>query len=107
MEEHIEITFKNHLFNKNPMHCKGCQEQVKAYEKRYGNINQKYLKEAQEIEGRWKKSGLLEGISDRWTRSATAVLLESQRLMNEQRTEPGEIGEFKRLSIPLRRTRQY
>ena len=45
--------------------------------------NARLLNEARELEARWSKSGLLSGIIDRCTRATTAVLLESQRLMNE------------------------
>ena len=65
------------------------------------DINSKYLNEAKEIETQWKKTGLLEGISDRSTRSTTAVLLENQRLINEVSTDTGDIAQFKRISIPL------
>ena len=65
------------------------------------NANSKFLNEAREIETRWKKTGLLEGIQDRYVRSATAVLLENQRLMNEVSTDTGDVAQFKRISIPL------
>lgn len=65
------------------------------------NANAKFLNEARELEGRWSKTGLLEGIEDRYVRSATAVLLENQRLMNEVSTDTGDIAQFKRISIPL------
>lgn len=65
------------------------------------NANAKFLNEARELEGRWKKTGLLEGIQDRYTRECTAVLLESQRLMNEHATDTSDIAQFKRISIPL------
>jgi hypothetical protein len=65
------------------------------------NANSKFLNEARELEGRWGKTGLLEGIEDRYIRSATAVLLENQRLMNEVSTDTGDIAQFKRISIPL------
>lgn len=48
-------------------------------------INQRFLKEAQELEKAWRKSGLLEGLENRkWDRKSTAVLLEGQRLINER-----------------------
>jgi hypothetical protein len=65
------------------------------------NANAKFLNEAREMEGKWKRTGLLDGISDRYTRSATAVLLENQRLFNEVSTDTGDIAQFKRISIPL------
>lgn len=65
------------------------------------NINAKYLNEAKELEGRWKKTGLLDGIEDRVVRSNTAVLLENQRLINESSTDTGDVAQFKRISIPL------
>lgn len=65
------------------------------------NANSRFLNEAKELESRWGKTGLLEGIEDRYVRSATAVLLENQRLMNEVSTDTGDIAQFKRISIPL------
>ncbi len=71
------------------------------------NANSKFLNEARDLESRWGKTGLLEDIvdfngkPDRYTRSATAVLLENQRLMNEVSTDTGDIAQFKRISIPL------
>lgn len=55
-------------------------------------INSRYLQEAREAEARWARTGL-----DRFIRRQTAVLLESQRLANE---EP-EAGQFRRIQIPL------
>ncbi len=63
--------------------------------------NAKFLNEARELEKRWKKTGLLENIEDRYIRSTTAVLLENQRLMNEVSTDTGDVAQFKRISIPL------
>ena len=65
------------------------------------NANSRFLNEAKELETRWGRTGLLEGIEDRYVRSATAVLLENQRLMNEVSTDTGDIAQFKRISIPL------
>lgn len=65
------------------------------------NANAKFLNEAKELEGRWAKTGLLSGIEDRYVRSATAVLLENQRLINETATDTADIAQFKRISIPL------
>ena len=65
------------------------------------NANAKFLNEARELEGKWKRTGLLDGIKDRYNRSCTAVLLENQRLFNEVSTDTGDIAQFKRISIPL------
>jgi hypothetical protein len=65
------------------------------------NINAKFLNEARELEARWKKTGLLDGIEDRTVRNNTAVLLENQRLINESATDTGDVAQFKRISIPL------
>lgn len=65
------------------------------------NANARFLNEAKELETRWSKTGLLEGIDDRYTRAATAVLLENQRLINEVSTDTADIAQFKRISIPL------
>lgn len=65
------------------------------------SINARFLNEARQIESRWAKTKLLKGIDDRFTRGATAVLLENQRLMNEAMTDTGDIAQFKRISIPL------
>lgn len=65
------------------------------------NANARFLNEAKELEGRWAKTGLLNGIEDRNTRAATAVLLENQRLINEVSTDTADIAQFKRISIPL------
>ena len=50
------------------------------------NANARFLQEAKEIEARWAKAGLLEGITDKFSRQTTAVLLECQRLHNETGT---------------------
>lgn len=65
------------------------------------NANARFLNEAAQLEKSWGGTGLLEGIQDRYTRSATAVLLENQRLMNEVSTDTNDIAQFKRISIPL------
>ena len=65
------------------------------------SANSKFLNEARELVGRWGKTGLLEGIDNRYERDACAVLLENQRLMNEVSTDTGDIAMFKRISIPL------
>ena len=65
------------------------------------NANSQFLNEAKALEGRWGKTGLLEGIDNRYVRSAAAVLLENQRLYNEVSTDTGDIAQFKRISIPL------
>lgn len=45
--------------------------------------NRRFLEEAKDIEAKWKKSGLLDGIENPVNRQITAMLLESQRLVNE------------------------
>lgn len=65
------------------------------------DINARFLNEARDIEAQWSRTGLLEGIQDRFVRSTTAVLLENQRLINEVSTDTGDIAQFKRISIPL------
>jgi len=53
------------------------------------NINQKFLQEAMELEHKWKELPAMKKLmEDRWKRDHTAVLLESQRLVNE--LEPKE-----------------
>lgn len=69
-------------------------------------MNARFLTEAREIEARWSRplrngKSLLDGISDRYERATTAVMLENQRLMNEHMTDTGDISQFKRISIPL------
>lgn len=46
-------------------------------------MNARFLAEAIECEARWKKTGLLDGLESRFIRATCAVLLESQRLVNE------------------------
>lgn len=65
------------------------------------NANAKFLNEARELEARWSRTGLLDGIDDRYIRSAAAVLLENQRLINEVNTDSSDVAQFKRISIPL------
>lgn len=66
------------------------------------DMNDKFLKEAEEIEKRWKKTGLLDGlIPDKDNKATTAVLLENQRLINEQNTDTRDLAKFKRITIPL------
>lgn len=65
------------------------------------NANARFLNEARVLEGLWKKTGLLDGIDDKFTRATTSVLLENQRLMNEVATDTSDISQFKRISIPL------
>lgn len=50
-------------------------------------MNSKFLKEAIEMENRWSKSGLLDGLDVRWMRSTCAVLLESQRFQGKDQTD--------------------
>lgn len=64
-------------------------------------LNSRLLNEAAELETRWSKVGLLDGINDRDVRRNTAVLLENQRLINEVSTDTSDIAQFKRISIPL------
>lgn len=63
--------------------------------------NAKFLNEARELEKTWGKTGILEGLNNRYDRSSCAVLLENQRLFNELATDTGDIAQFKRISIPL------
>jgi len=65
------------------------------------NANSMFLNEAKQLENRWSKTGLLNNIEDRFVRSATAVLLENQRIVNEMATDTSDIAQFKRISIPL------
>ena len=60
-------------------------------------MNDKFLNEAKEIELRWSKTGLLDGISDRFSRGTTAQLLEGQRLqVNWICNETGSEREIKK-----------
>lgn len=45
----------------------------------------KFVEEAKNCAMRWNKTGLLDGIKNKWNRQVTAVLLEGQRLLNEQK----------------------
>jgi hypothetical protein len=65
------------------------------------NANAKFLNEARELESVWSETGLLEGLNDPYSRSCAAVVLENQRLVNEQSTDTSDIAQFKRISIPL------
>jgi hypothetical protein len=65
------------------------------------NANARFLNEARELESNWSKTGILKGIEDPYVRSATAVLLENQRLINETSTDTSDVAQFKRISIPL------
>lgn len=65
------------------------------------NANAQFLNEAKELKAKWKKTGLLEGIDDRFTQDVTSVLLENQLLLNETATDTSDIAAFKRISIPL------
>lgn len=64
-------------------------------------LNSRYLNEAASLEQRWGHYGLLKNIKSKWDRQNTAVILENQRLINEQSTDTGDIAQFKRISIPL------
>lgn len=62
------------------------------------------LHEATRCEARWGARGLLDGITDKNIRQATAVMLENQELacLNEATsTSAGDVANFKRISIPL------
>ncbi len=65
------------------------------------SLNSRLLNEAAELESRWSKVGLLDGLNDKFVRQTTAVLLENQRLINEVSTDTSDIAQFKRISIPL------
>jgi hypothetical protein len=52
--------------------------------KKRPSTNSRFLAEAILIEDRWRKSGLLKDIQDRFVRSTCAIMLEGQRLMNEK-----------------------
>jgi len=58
--------------------------------------------EKKAITERWEKYGLLENITTEEKKSGTAVLLENQRLFNENSHGDNE-AQFKRISIPLAR----
>lgn len=63
--------------------------------------NSQLMNEARILEDKWAKTKLLDGITDKAVRSTTAVLLENQRLINENATDTADIAQFKRISIPL------
>jgi len=65
------------------------------------NANARFLNEAREMQTKWASTGLLEGIDDKFVKATTSVLLENQRLFNENSTDTGDIAQFKRISIPL------
>ena len=65
------------------------------------NANARFLNEAKVLENRWQRTELLDGITDPYVRSCTAVMLENQRLINETMTDTSDISQFKRISIPL------
>ena len=62
-------------------------------------INARFLEEARQLEARWATL-IQPNIRDRFQRATTAVLLESQRLINEQ---PNHViaEDFRRISVPL------
>lgn len=69
-------------------------------------MNARFLNEAREVEARWSKplkngKSMLDGLTNRYERATTAIMLENQRLMNEAMTDTGDIAQFKRISIPL------
>ncbi len=65
------------------------------------NANARFLNEARDLQRRWGKIGMLDGIEVEHIRNTTAVLLENQRLINETATDTSDISQFKRISIPL------
>lgn len=62
--------------------------------------NAAYLTEANKCKADWAKTGLLEGLGGEDLNMAS-VLLENQKLWNEQVTDTGDVAQFKRISIPL------
>jgi hypothetical protein len=46
-------------------------------------MNARFLQEAKDLELKWKKSGLLDGLDEKFVRATTANMLECQRLHNE------------------------
>lgn len=64
-------------------------------------MNSRFLNESKQLQSKWRETGLLEGVNDKYTRSCLAVLLENQLLINELSTDTGDIAQFKRISIPL------
>ena len=69
--EIVEVNFKSQKKKTNICHSQA-------------QINKRYLEEAKFLEARWQQHGILDGIKDKWHRQTIAVLLENQRLMNEQ-----------------------
>lgn len=59
-----------------------------------------YLAEKKALVKRWEKTGLLKGLSG-YVAEETALMIENQRLVNEQFNDTGDIAQFKRISIPL------
>lgn len=52
-------------------------------------MNQRFLAEARELEGKWLKTGLLKGVENHpFKKTIIATLLENQRLLNEQGPQP-------------------
>lgn len=49
-------------------------------------MNTRFLQEAKDLEERWKKSGLLDGLDKKFDRVVTAKMLECERLHNETGT---------------------
>lgn len=73
-------------------------------------MNARFINEARQITAKWSKpmrngKSMLDGISNRYERATTAVLMENQQLLNrrmdESMTDTGDIAGFKRISIPL------
>lgn len=74
------------------------------------NANAEFLNEAKKVEHLWEQTNLLKGITDKHTRAATAVLLDTQKLaiehmagkpLHEVATGTDDIAQFSRISIPL------
>lgn len=67
-------------------------KKMKNYWLKTPTINDRFLIEAIEIEKKWSKTGLLSGIRNRSSRAITAVMLESQRLVNEMPIEKKNVS---------------
>ncbi len=59
------------------------------------------LRELDAAEEKWEKTGMLKGLTDPWVKKSVALLLENQRLTNDQAQDQADLGYFKRISIPL------
>lgn len=56
------------------------------------------IKAKEEITERWERIGILEGIKSKRLKTEVAVLMENQRLFNEENSDDAQ---FKRISIPM------